>query len=490
MTRLLSAGTPRTNFRSKIAAIFTFAATLVLPAMHDAAFAQAPTVSGFDHAWSDEFNGTSLDTARWNVGDTTVTTNNSLQDYHPDQISVTGGNLVITSENTFSRGRNYKSGLVETLNFQQFGRFEVRAKLPSTQGTWPAIWLLSDEVNHPWPSQGEIDIMENRGTQSTLTSSAVHYGTNPPFNHNFQAREQSSVAAGNLQNYHDSFHNYAVEWTSDQVRFYVDDVHHSTVYDSDTGGFLSSNAGPMRLIINTAIGGDFLDNPNGSSQFPQTLEVDYVHAYTQSAFDPVLTFENGSFDANGGSLAKWSTFGSSINAGVNVRGDNQRILDGDGSLKLYGQFSGSENYSGVTQGISISEGDELFAEASVFVNSLDSIAGTDNQAFLNIDYFSKQYGLFGSSDYIGTDSIMLADGSTMNDAWIQEQLMSIAPAGAVEARLGLVFRQPGSAGGAVHIDGVNFSVVAVPEPSSLLGLAIMGAVAMGRSRRRRPQAAV
>ncbi|TWU51036.1 Glucan endo-1,3-beta-glucosidase A1 precursor [Rubripirellula tenax] len=430
--------------------------------------AQAPAVSGFDLAWLDEFDGMSIDSSKWDVADTNVPTNNSLQDYLPDQVSVSGGNLVITAENSASRGLPYVSGSVISKVAQQYGRWEVRANLPTGKGMWPAIWLLSDTTKNAWPSQGEIDIMENRGDQPNLTSSAFHYGTNPPFSHQFVAKEQQSVAGGSQVNYHNSFHNYAVEWDNKQIRFYVDDVHHATVRDSDTGGFISRQSDGMNVILNLAVGGDFLDNPDASTPWPQDFRVDHVYAYTKADSDPVMTFDNGSFDDNGGSLAHWSTYGNTIGAGTNVRGDNQHVASGDGALKLYGQFDGTENYSGVEQGLTVTGGETLFAQASAFVDSNDSIFATDNYAVLNIDYYNQQYGEFGSGQYIGSDSVVLADGATLNDVWLTRQLSSVVPDGAVEARLALVFVQPQFAGGAVHIDSVRFfSAAAVPEPSTL-----------------------
>lgn len=87
-----------------------------------------------------------------------------------------------TSENISSRELPYRSGLVTSNTTQKYGSWVVRAKLPTSKGMWPAIWLLSVA---PWPSEGEIDITENRGTQPTLTSSAFHYGTNQPFKNSF-----------------------------------------------------------------------------------------------------------------------------------------------------------------------------------------------------------------------------------------------------------------------------------------------------------------
>lgn len=410
--------------------------------------------SGYELSWFDEFKGEDLDTSQWIAIDESTPTNNSLQDYRPSQIGVANGHLVITSENTSSRGLPYLSGQVKSTALHQHGRIEVRAKLPTSKGMWPAIWLLPDTPN--WPSQGEIDIMENRGDQPTRTSSAFHWGTNPPYQHEFTFAEQQTVRNGTLQNYHNSFHDYAVEWDPDQLRFYVDDVHHFTVFDRDTDGFLSSRVGDMRLVINTAIGGDFLDDPDASTQWPQTTEIDHVYTYTKAATPPVLTFENGGFEAQGGSLAGWSTFGNRFN---NVSTGHDQLREGTEALKLAGQFTGTENYSGIQQGISVQPGDEVIAAAEAYVSSLDSILDSGNELIMKVDYFRRPYGLFGSADYIRSDSIVLANGASNHDVWMPGVLRSTVPPEAVEARLAFVFIQRADAGGAVYIDDSSFAVV-------------------------------
>jgi len=446
---------------TRVAQIFLSAFAGLILIASSSAVAQPPARSGYNVAWFDEFNGGSLNAALWSVSNTNQTTNNSQQDYLPSQVSVSGGRLRILSENIPSRGRPYRSGLVESRQYQKEGRWDIRAKLPATTGMWPAIWLLSNTSTAPWPSQGEIDIMENRGNEPFDVSAAFHYGENGGgvFRHEFVYQGQTAVHDGVPQNYHNGFHTYSVEWDSDQLRFYVDDVHHWTVRDQNVENFISSNAGPMRLILNTAIGGDFLTNPNGSTVWPQVFEIDYVHAYTKAAEGTTLTFENGGFEDNGGSLASWTKFGNSIN---NVSSNNQQIGTGTEALKLFGQFNGGENFSGVTQGLSVTAGEELTASASAFVDSGDSIAGSGNYAVLNIDYFSEQYGEFGSADYLGSDSVLLANGITANDLWLTRELNSTVPAGAVEARVAIVFGQPLFDGGAVFVDDVTFAVTSAP----------------------------
>lgn len=428
------------------------------------AVAQPPARPGYDVAWYDEFDGNTLDTSLWTAANTSITTNNSLQDYLPSRVLVSGGHLRILSQDIPSRGKPYRSGLVESKSFQKEGRWDIRAKLPTSTGMWPAIWLLSDTNTMPWPSAGEIDIMENRGNQPNLTSSAFHWGENGNgiFRHRFVDRPQTAVHNGTLQNYHDSFHTYSLEWDTDQLRFYVDDVHHWTVRDDNVENFLTSDVAPMRLIINTAIGGDFLDDPDNTTVWPQTFEIDYVHVYTKSTSGTTLTFENGGFEDNGGSLASWTKFGDAIN---NVSSGNQHVNTGSESLKLFGQFNGVTNFSGITQGLTVTPGQELTATASAFIASNDSIAGSANFVGMNFDYFSVPHGEFGSPEFLGSDSITLANGNSPNNVWLTRQLNAVVPAGAVEARCVLVFGQSNNAGGAVHVDDVNFSVVS----SVLLG---------------------
>ncbi|MGI9496242.1 MAG: glycoside hydrolase family 16 protein [Mariniblastus sp.] len=464
------------NIMQKLLSFGSFSTVIFLSVfLPDRVEGQPAPRSGYEFAWADEFNGSELDTSLWTAANTNVPTNNSLQDYLPEQVTVNGGNLVITSENLASRGLQYRSGLVQSNTLQKHGRWDIRAKLPTSKGMWPAIWLLADA---PWPSQGEIDIMENRGDQPELTSSAFHYGTNPPFSHSFLTQDQTSVHNSNNVNYHSGFHTYSVEWDPTQIRFYVDNVQHWTVRDSEVDGFLTNKVGDMRLIINTAIGGTFLDDPDGSTVWPQKFEIDYVHAFTKSSSPPILTFDNGDFEAQDGSLAEWRKFGDSMN---NVSSGNEHIETGTESLKLFGQFNGETNYSGIEQGISVTKGDRLMASVSALTAVGDSISGTENLVELKIDYYSELYGEFGTAQYISSDVITLIDGNSINDAWLQQELFSTAPAGAVEARLAIVFQQRGDAGGAVYIDNVSFA--SVPEPGQFAILVLIGATGFLRRKR-------
>lgn len=237
--------------------------------------AQVPDLPGWDLVWNDEFDGTSLDTGRWEAINRQDSFNNEKQYYLADQVSVDNGLLTITATNQPIANKQYRSGLVRTWDEHTYGRWEVRANLPTSQGMWPAIWLLPR--NEPWPSGGEIDIMENKGSDPFATSSAFHYG--PDWQgHQYIWHEYSATEGGQPVNFHEGYHDYAVEWEENFIRFYVDgNLHFST-----NSGQVPIPDGPMSLIINLAIGGDFDGDPDGSTIFPQTFDIEYAR-YWQKA---------------------------------------------------------------------------------------------------------------------------------------------------------------------------------------------------------------
>lgn len=237
---------------------------------------------GWKLVWSDEFEGAALDTSKWDIIDWTTPHNNERQAYHPDQVTVSGGNLVLTAVDIPYGGKAYRSGKVESKWTKQYGRWEVRAKLPRTQGTWPAIWLLPDGRQYPWPTQGEIDIMENRGDKPTKITSAYHWGPSPR-KRKFLSEKREISRSDRLVDFAEGFHIYAVEWDASELRFFVDDVQFFTINDSDTDGFLSSQSAPAEVLLNIAVGGDYVGDaqPDETSVWPQRMLVDYVRVYAR-----------------------------------------------------------------------------------------------------------------------------------------------------------------------------------------------------------------
>jgi beta-glucanase (GH16 family) len=442
--------------------VASFVAALRAVAITFLSVGAAHAATGWDLTWNDEFDGAALDTTKWTAEFTTTPHNQERQAYLPGQVTVAGGNMVITSTNVPYQGKSYRSGRAHSNYAQRHGRWEVRADLPTTQGMWPAIWLLPDVGPYPWPSQGEIDIMENRGHQPTLTSSAFHY-RNAQGNHSYVWDQQTTAKFSDPVNFHSGFHNFAVEWDSSKLRFFVDDVHYYTVFDAEVGGFLSSQTAPMQMTLNTAVGGQFLGDdfqPNASTVWPQKFLIDYVRVYDRS--DAPLRFQNGSFEKNAGSLAAWTVFGNRDDLN-NVRVHDEAFEHGSAALKIFGQSLGSTNYSGVSQGISVSTGDPVQVSASSYMRSQDALAA-GNTVQLKIEFYSDFGGKHGTSSLIDEVVTTIASSTTAKDAWRPHELSAVAPPNAVEARVAFVYTQsPANGGGAIHIDSVSFANMNLPN---------------------------
>lgn len=155
------------------------------------------------------------------------------------------------------------------------GRVAARIKLPAGQGLWPAFWMLGRSFPAtPWPDCGELDVMENRGSDPTTTSSAVHgpgYSGNTPFAHAHSLQHDTFA---------DDFHTFTVEWDSLHVRFFVDDTVHYRVTRSEVERFGTSVLDQsFFLLLNLAVGGTFDGDPSSDAILPATLLVDYVRVY-------------------------------------------------------------------------------------------------------------------------------------------------------------------------------------------------------------------
>jgi beta-glucanase (GH16 family) len=173
-------------------------------------------------------------------------------------------------------GSNYTSARIITQNkFSfQYGRVDVRAKLPGGEGIWPAIWMLGDSFSSiGWPACGEVDIMEYRGADPDIIHGAIHttssYGGT--INH----------ATTVISNVEDEFHIYSIEWDETRIRFMVDGsvfyVYDPSEYNADTWPFNAD----FFLILNVAVGGSF-GGPINNAIFPQTMEIDYLRVYQKT----------------------------------------------------------------------------------------------------------------------------------------------------------------------------------------------------------------
>ena len=200
--------------------------------------------------------------------------NNESQFYTRENAIVQDDVLKIKAKKETYRGYSYTSSRMKTQNKFSFtyGRVEVRAKLPSGGGTWPGIWMLGDDITTVgWPGCGEIDIMEHRGNNQGVTSSAIHmaagYG-NTPFVHE---RDRVSDVSTN-------FHTYGIDWTKDKIDFTVDGFVHYTYSPANKTNSNWPFNKPQFIILNVAMGGS-LGGAIDPAFAESSMEIDYVRVY-------------------------------------------------------------------------------------------------------------------------------------------------------------------------------------------------------------------
>ena len=254
------------------------------------------TPKGWELAWSDEFDGGALDAAKWNIqtGDGTAEGipgwgNSELQSYRAGNVTVAGGNLIITARPESVDGRHYTSGRINTAGklYTRYGRIEASIHVPGGQGLWSAFWLLpTDSPYGSWAAGGEIDIMEVFSRDpNPFTQGVVHYGMAWPLNTFAYMRYSDFDPA-------DGFHTYALEWDEEEIRWFVDGNHFQTITrstywtyykDPETNAHVSGPDSapfdqPFHLLLNLAVGGNLPGDPVPEA-FPAELRVDYVRVY-------------------------------------------------------------------------------------------------------------------------------------------------------------------------------------------------------------------
>ncbi len=205
--------------------------------------------------------------------------NNELEYYtdRTENVTVQNGVLIISAKKESFEGSNYTSARILTKGkFEQtYGRFEARIRLPYGQGMWPAFWLLGDESNAAsWPDIGEIDIMEYRGQNPTTVLGTVH---GPGYSGGLSISKSYTLKNDRFDT---GFHVFGIEWGPDYINYYVDDVLYNQITPADVPGEWVFDH-PFYIIINLAVGGDFVGPPNNETVFPQTMLVDYVRVYQE-----------------------------------------------------------------------------------------------------------------------------------------------------------------------------------------------------------------
>lgn len=213
--------------------------------------------------------------------------NNELE-YYTDGAANTAldgqGHLVITAKKENPGNYQcwygtceYTSGKITTAGkfTQAYGHVEARIKVPRGQGMWPAFWMLGDDIGSAgWPNCGEIDVMENVGKEPSTVHGSAH---GPGYSGGNPLTGTYSLPNGAFA---DGFHTFAVDWAPDSIKWSVDGNVYSTKTTADTGGNKWVFDHPFYLILNVAVGGNWPGSPDGSTQFPQQMVVDYVHVTT------------------------------------------------------------------------------------------------------------------------------------------------------------------------------------------------------------------
>ncbi len=239
---------------------------------------------GWKLIWSDEFNYSGLpDTRKWgyDIGDNGWGNNEKqyYSAYRSENARVVDGKLIIEARRDFYLDHEYTSARLVTTNKGDwtYGRIEVRAKLPSGKGTWPAIWMLPTDWslgNKGWPDNGEIDIMEHVGYDPDVIHGSIHCNK-----YNWVTNSEKTATI-KIPDATTSFHTYALEWDSSQIKMYVDSTHYFTFSNENKGWEYWPFFKDFHLLLNIAIGGNWggaqgIDN----SIFPQRMEIEYVRVY-------------------------------------------------------------------------------------------------------------------------------------------------------------------------------------------------------------------
>ncbi len=264
---------------------------------------------GWQLVWSDEFDvDGDPDPERWNVEEWPARkVNDEDQAYtsRPRNVRVENGHLVIEAHKEDFGEAFYTSARLQSQGKGDFlyGRFEIRAKLPRGQGTWPAIWMLpsdpfryatlcgegTDWQGNPdcdaWPNSGEIDIMEHVGYQMGHVHGTVH---NEAY---YWAKWEQRKGRIILDDVDRAFRVYALEWTPDRIDIFVDDTLYFTYVNENDGWRSWPYDHPFHLILNVAVGGMWgrAGGPIDDSVFPQKMLVDFVRIFRRAGDEDTAT---------------------------------------------------------------------------------------------------------------------------------------------------------------------------------------------------------
>ncbi len=271
----------------------------------------APPAIQWNIVWSDEFNLNSINTNIWAFETGTGCPNlcgwgNNELEYYTSRTNnayESGGLLHIVAQQESTNGSSFTSARMKTLGHYYtpvYGRIEWRAAMPAGVGMWPGLWMLgSDFPTAGWPGCGEIDVAETKGTQLTTVHGSLHSGSD-------ETALYTSFASGDSIT---NFHIYMVDWESNSISFSVDGNVYETVtsWTDSLGPYPTPFNQPFYLLMNLAVGGNFVGNPSiatieAGTVFPAEIKVDYVRVLEQTA-----PLQLAATRSNGNVVLTWPT---------------------------------------------------------------------------------------------------------------------------------------------------------------------------------------
>ncbi|MCF8226452.1 MAG: family 16 glycosylhydrolase [Bacteroidales bacterium] len=354
--------------------------------------ASATWVSGQQNIllWEDDFDNEGINTSNWNAEtDNSGGGNDELQYYTPrdTNVYINNGKLIIKAMEEAYEGLSYTSGKLTTKGHAdwRFGRIESSIKMPAGQGIWPAFWMLPTENKYGgWPNSGEIDIVEMVGHDTNTVYGTLHYG--PPWNF--------TNGLYDLENgyFSDDFHEFAIEWHADAMKWFVDDE----LYSFKTADSLSSPEQweifheRFYVILNLAVGGNWPGDPDETTIFPQTMEIDYVRVYGDPGQQEIIAIDSAyskaesvtySFTNIPGATFQWTVpEGATIveGQGTNSVEVNWGCLPGEIILNVSNIDADDQQYSLDVQFSELKiEGEEQLFPLSEITFTVPSLSGTN-----------------------------------------------------------------------------------------------------------------
>jgi len=350
--------------------------------------------------WSDEFGGSALNLNQWtyDIGQGDWGWGNNEQQYYTNSssnVSVENGYLNITAINEQFGAASYTSARIKSKGLFDFtyGRVEARIKVPVGQGLWPAFWMLGANIdNVSWPQCGEIDVMEHINNE-TIIHGTHHYNNN---GHQYSGGSISCDA--------NEFQVYSIEWSPSSIQWFLNGIMY---YETDISSSSISKEEfhePFFFLINLAVGGNWPGPPNGATQFPAVMQVDYVRVYQDAdvgCTDPAADNYNPNATTDDGSCT-YASATATIEFVVDMNGVDQPSAEYD-NVVVNGSWNGWNGW-GVTLADEDSDG--------IYTGSLEIEQGTTFEYVVAVTGSADNWSGWGLQwgDGCGNANVFVAAG--------------------------------------------------------------------------------